>query len=44
MRTWPTWSQRLGGGRKRATVSDTGLAAAIEALAEPDAKGDPESS
>ena len=36
-------ARRRGGGRKKATVSDTGLAAAIEALAEPDAKGDPES-
>ena len=36
-------ARRPGGGRKKATVSDTGLAAAIEALAEPDAKGDPES-
>ena len=36
-------ARRPGGGRKKATVSDRGLAAAIEALAEPDAKGDPES-
>ena len=36
-------SRQPGAGRKRATVTDPGLAAAIEALAEPDAKGDPES-
>ncbi len=36
-------SRQPGGGRKRATVLDPGLADAIEALAEPDAKGDPES-
>ena len=36
-------SRRPGAGRKRATVADPGLAAAIEALAEPDSKGDPES-
>lgn len=36
-------SRRPGAGRKKATVADPGLADAIEALAEPDAKGDPES-
>ena len=36
-------SRRPGAGRKKATVADPGLAAAIEALAEPDSKGDPES-
>ena len=36
-------SRRPGAGRKKATVADRGLADAIEALAEPDAKGDPES-
>ena len=36
-------SRQAGGGRKKATVADPGLAGAIEALAEPDAKGDPES-
>lgn len=36
-------SRQPGAGRKRATVADPGLAEAIEALAEPDAKGDPES-
>ena len=36
-------SREPGAGRKKATVSDPGLAQAIEALAEPDAKGDPES-
>lgn len=36
-------SRQSGGGRKKATVSDPGLAQAIEELAEPDAKGDPES-
>ena len=36
-------ARREGAGRKKATVADTGLAEAIEALAEPDAKGDPES-
>ncbi len=35
-------SRQAGGGRKKATVADPGLAGAIEALAEPDAKGDPE--
>ena len=36
-------SRRPGAGRKKATVADPGLAAAIEALVEPDTKGDPES-
>lgn len=36
-------SRGPGAGRKAATVTDPGLAQAIEALAEPDAKGDPES-
>jgi hypothetical protein len=36
-------TRRPGGGRKPATVSDPALAAAIEALVEPDARGDPES-
>ncbi len=36
-------SRQAGAGRKKATVADPGLADAIEALAEPDAKGDPES-
>jgi hypothetical protein len=36
-------TRRPGGGRKKATVTDPGLAAAIEALVEPDARGDPES-
>jgi hypothetical protein len=31
-----------GGGRKRATVLDPGLARALERLVEPDARGDPE--
>jgi hypothetical protein len=35
--------RQAGGGRKRATVSDPALAAAIEALVDPDARGDPES-
>lgn len=35
--------RRPGGGRKKATISDPELAAAIEALVEPDARGDPES-
>jgi Rhodopirellula transposase DDE domain len=34
-------ARRPGAGRKKATVADAGLAVAIEALAEPDAKGDP---
>ena len=36
-------ARQPGAGRKKATVTDPGLADAIEALAEPDAKGDPES-
>ncbi len=36
-------SRRPGAGRKKATVADPGLASAIEALVEPDARGDPES-
>jgi hypothetical protein len=36
-------TRRLGGGRKKVTVADPGLASAIEALVEPDARGDPES-
>jgi hypothetical protein len=35
--------RRPGAGRKKATVADPGLAAAIEALVEPGARGDPES-
>jgi len=36
-------SRRAGAGRKKATVADPELASAIEAIVEPDAKGDPES-
>ena len=36
-------SRRPGAGRKKATVADTGLVAAIDALVEPDSRGDPES-
>ena len=36
-------SRRRGGGRKRAVVADVGLKDAIEAIVEPDARGDPES-
>ena len=36
-------SRRRGAGRKKATVADAGLAAAIDALVEPDSAGDPES-
>ena len=36
-------SRRPGAGRKKATVADGGLAAAIETLVEPDSRGDPES-
>jgi hypothetical protein len=35
-------SRRSGAGRKKAIVADPELAAAIEAIVEPDAKGDPE--
>jgi hypothetical protein len=36
-------SRRPGGGRKPATVSDPGLAAALDALVDPVTRGDPES-
>ena len=36
-------ARRPGGGRKRADVNDPALAAALRALVEPDARGDPES-
>ena len=36
--------RRKGGGRKRATVIDPGLKAALERLVEPASRGDPESS
>ena len=36
-------ARRPGGGRKRAGVADPGLAGALRALVEPDARGDPES-
>lgn len=36
-------SRRAGAGRKKATVADPELASALEAIVEPDAKGDPES-
>lgn len=36
-------SRQPGAGRKKATVSDPQLAAALEALVDPDARGDPES-
>jgi hypothetical protein len=36
-------SRRAGAGRKKAVVADGGLADAIEALVEPDTRGDPES-
>jgi len=35
-------SRRAGAGRKKATIADPALAGAIEAIVEPDAKGDPE--
>ena len=35
--------RRPGGGRKKATVVDPSLAAAIDSLVDPDARGDPES-
>ena len=34
-------ARRTGGGRKRAGVADPGLAGALRALVEPDARGDP---
>ncbi len=36
-------SRRAGAGRKKATVADGELVAAIDALVDPDARGDPES-
>jgi Rhodopirellula transposase DDE domain len=39
----PDRTRRPGGGRKKVTVIDPGLASAIEALVDPDARGDPES-
>ncbi len=36
-------SRRAGAGRKKATVADAELVAAIDALVDPDARGDPES-
>ncbi len=36
-------SRRAGGGRKRAVVNDPGLAAALDALVDPQTRGDPES-
>jgi hypothetical protein len=36
-------SRRAGAGRKNATVADPGLVAVIDALVDPDARGDPES-
>jgi transposase len=35
--------RRLGAGRKRATVVDPGIRAALERLVEPDSRGDPQS-
>jgi hypothetical protein len=34
-------SRRPGGGRKAATVADPGLAAALDALVDPETRGDP---
>ena len=39
----PTRLRRVGGGRKRKTVSDPELPAALEALVDPTTRGDPES-
>ena len=39
----PGRARRGGGGRKRADVTDPGLAGALRALVDPDARGDPES-
>jgi hypothetical protein len=39
----PQRSRRPGGGRKRAVVLDAGLVDALEALVDPDSRGDPES-
>jgi hypothetical protein len=39
----PGRARRPGGGRKRADVTDPGLAGALRALVDPDARGDPES-
>ncbi len=39
----PARSRRPGGGRKRATDLDPGLVDALEALVDPDTRGDPES-
>jgi hypothetical protein len=39
----PARSRRPGGGRKRAVELDVGLIDALEALVEPDTRGDPES-
>lgn len=39
----PERSRRAGGGRKKITQSDPGLLAALEALVDPLARGDPES-
>ena len=36
-------SRRAGGGRKRAEVNDPGLVAALDALVDPETRGDPES-
>ncbi len=36
-------SRRAGGGRKSAVVNDPGLAAALDALVDPETRGDPES-
>ena len=36
-------SRRAGGGRKRATVKDPEMLSALDALVEPDTRGDPES-
>ena len=37
------WSRRAGGGRKRLTDNDPGLAEALDALVDPETRGDPES-
>ena len=39
----PARSRRAGGGRKRAVEVDPGLKDALEALVDPDSRGDPES-
>ena len=39
----PARSRRAGGGRKRAIDLDPGLIDALEALVDPDSRGDPES-